>query len=74
MKYYSYDYDSNSKYGTLDMVLKAPVDVLDILCKMPGHSNVKEISKSTYYRWKRQDAQAFWNNLENRFFGQEAAQ
>jgi uncharacterized protein (DUF2384 family) len=73
MKYYSYKHDSNSKYGTLDMMFKCPVDVLDILIGMPGNSEVKEISKSTYYRWKRQDAQAFWNNLEHRLFGQETA-
>ena len=72
MNYYTFDLASTGKYGPLSAMQKAPIDILDILTEMPEVSNIKQISKSTYYRIRRQDAQAFWNNLEHKLFPETA--
>jgi len=40
-----------------------PQELAVAMANIPEIDSVKQISKSTYYRIQRKDAQAFWNRM-----------
>jgi hypothetical protein len=69
MKYYRYTLKA---FPTLESLDRMPQELGDHLAQHPDVVSIKQISRSTYYRIKRQDAQAFWNNIERRAFAEAA--
>lgn len=70
MNYYRFDITTKSG-EQLEVLQKAPVDITDALHTVFGNHNIanfRQISKSTFYRVQREDAKAFWDNLEKKMF------
>jgi hypothetical protein len=69
MNYYRYTLKA---FPTLESLDRMPQELGDFLAQQSEVLAIKQISRSTYYRIKRQDAQAFWNNFERRAFAEAA--
>ena len=71
MKYYRFRLTQQPEHQAL---VRGPEEMGPILHADPGIQDLCEISRSTYYRLARKDAQAFWDYVERVSFGEEAAQ
>ena len=69
MKYYRFSLVQHPQYETL---VSGPEGLSQILQARPDITNLREISRSTYYRLQRKDAQAFWDHVEQISFGEAA--
>lgn len=69
MNYYRISFKDFPDHEILD---RMPQEMAQIMSNQLGIDSVKLISRSTYYRIKRKDAQAFWNNLEHTLFEETA--
>ena len=70
MNYYRISFKNFPNQEILD---RMPQELAEALkANMSEIESVKQISKSTYYRIQRKDAQAFWNNLEDKLFADVA--
>jgi hypothetical protein len=69
MNYYRISFKNFPNNEILD---RMPQELAVAMSNMSEIESVKQISKSTFYRIQRKDAQAFWNNLEHKLFADVA--
>ena len=67
--YYRY---SLKKFPDYESLAKMSEEAADFLSQQSEVEYIRKISKSTFYRIQRQDAQAFWNNIGNKLFPETA--
>ena len=65
MNYYRIGFKDFPNHEVLD---RMPEELAVAMANIPEIESVKQISKSTFYRIQRKDAQAFWD----RMFGEAA--
>ena len=65
MKYYRMQLSQYPDYETL---ILGPPELAQILQANPAVSQVRECSRSTFYRLRREDARRFWSGLEQHVF------
>lgn len=53
------------KYPDYEALITGPTEMAELMQQDPQVESIKQISRSTFYRIRRRDAQAFWQGIED---------